>query len=226
MIDGQRLIVWSGEFHIFRLPSPPLWRDVLEKIRAEGFNTVSLYFSWAYSSPAPGVYDFTGIRDVDRAADDGRAGWAVCDRQAGSLHQRRARRRRLSRLADPSSSAPPAAPRLTTRRRGQITCRRLDPIIARHQITRGGSVIAYQIENELVNTGTETPYMEAIVNQVHKDGIDVPTDRQPRRRAQLAADRRPRRPRHLPAGLQLQAPGRRGAAALACRSTTWRTTRA
>src|SRR5689334_4506687 len=65
-VDGKRLVVWSGEFHPFRLPSPPLWRDVLQKMKALGFNTVSFYFDWAYHSPAPGVYDFTGVRDMDR----------------------------------------------------------------------------------------------------------------------------------------------------------------
>lgn len=46
MIDGQRVFVWSGEFHPFRLPSPSLWRDVLQKLKASGYNAVSLYFDW------------------------------------------------------------------------------------------------------------------------------------------------------------------------------------
>ncbi len=33
-VDGERVFLWSGEFHYFRLPSPELWRDVLEKLRA------------------------------------------------------------------------------------------------------------------------------------------------------------------------------------------------
>src|SRR5689334_5518249 len=64
-VDGKRVFVRAAEFHYFRLPSPALWRDVLEKYKAAGFNTVSLYFSWAYHSPKAGVYDFTGVRDVD-----------------------------------------------------------------------------------------------------------------------------------------------------------------
>src|SRR5436190_22027067 len=67
IIDGQRTFIWSGEFHPFRLPSPSLWRDVLEKMKAEGYNAVSLYFDWGYHSPAQGVYDFTGVRDMDLA---------------------------------------------------------------------------------------------------------------------------------------------------------------
>ena len=69
MVDGQRTYLWSGEFHYFRLPSPDLWRDVFQKMRAAGFNATSLYFDWGYHSPAPGVYDFTGVRDVDKVLD-------------------------------------------------------------------------------------------------------------------------------------------------------------
>ena len=61
--------LWSGEFHYYRLPNPELWREQLEKFKAVGFNAVSLYFDWAYHSPRPGVYDFTGVRDVDRLLD-------------------------------------------------------------------------------------------------------------------------------------------------------------
>ena len=44
MIDGQRTFIWSGEFHPFRIPSPSLWRDVLQKLKANGYNAVSIYF--------------------------------------------------------------------------------------------------------------------------------------------------------------------------------------
>src|SRR5437660_6099596 len=69
MIDGQRTFVWSGEFDAFRLPSPSLWRDILEKMKAGGFNAVTIYFDWGYHSPGPGVYDFSGVRDMDKLLD-------------------------------------------------------------------------------------------------------------------------------------------------------------
>ena len=56
--------MWSGEVHPFRLPSPSLWLDVLQKMQANGYNAVSIYFNWSYHSPAAGVYDFTGVRDM------------------------------------------------------------------------------------------------------------------------------------------------------------------
>jgi hypothetical protein len=64
-VDGQRLFLYSGEIHPFRLPSPSLWLDVLQKIKAAGFNGISVYFDWGYHSASPGNYDFTGIRDLD-----------------------------------------------------------------------------------------------------------------------------------------------------------------
>ncbi|MGZ3498912.1 MAG: beta-galactosidase, partial [Vulcanimicrobiaceae bacterium] len=57
LIDGKHAYIWSGEFHYWRLPSPDLWRDVLEKMHAAGYNAVSIYFDWAYHSVAPGSYD-------------------------------------------------------------------------------------------------------------------------------------------------------------------------
>ena len=65
LVDGRRLVLWSGEMHPFRLPSPSLWRDVLQKMRAHGYNAVSVYVAWNYHSPGPGRYDFTGVRDLD-----------------------------------------------------------------------------------------------------------------------------------------------------------------
>jgi hypothetical protein len=68
-VDGQRTYLWSGEFHYFRLPSPDLWLDIFQKMKAAGFNATSLYFDWDYHSSAPGKYDFTGVRDLDKLLD-------------------------------------------------------------------------------------------------------------------------------------------------------------
>lgn len=64
VIDGQRTFIRSGAMHYFRLPHQSLWRDRLYKLKAAGYNAVDLYFCWGFHSPAPGVYDFEGIRDV------------------------------------------------------------------------------------------------------------------------------------------------------------------
>jgi beta-galactosidase GanA len=52
----------------------------------------------------------------------------------------------------------------------------VDPIIAAHQITRGGNVIMYQIENEYGYTDAEgEAYFANLEAQAKQDGIDVPT---------------------------------------------------
>jgi len=52
--------------HYFRLPGASLWRDRLIKLKSAGYNTVDLYFNWGFHSSAPGVYDFTGARDISQ----------------------------------------------------------------------------------------------------------------------------------------------------------------
>ncbi len=66
IINGKREFIRSGAMHYFRLPSQQLWEDRLFKLKAAGYNAVDLYFCWGFHSQAPGQYDFTGIRDVQR----------------------------------------------------------------------------------------------------------------------------------------------------------------
>ena len=51
----------------------------------------------------------------------------------------------------------------------------IDSIIAPHQITKGGDVILYQIENEYTGTSAaDLQYMADLEQQATSDGIDVP----------------------------------------------------
>ena len=45
-VRGERIMLYSGEFHPFRLPVPSLWLDVFQKLKAAGFNAVSFYVHW------------------------------------------------------------------------------------------------------------------------------------------------------------------------------------
>jgi beta-galactosidase GanA len=172
-IDGRRVYVWSGEFHYWRLPSPDLWRDVLQKMKAAGFNAVSIYFDWAYHSPAPGVYDFTGIRDVDRLLDIASdVGIYVIARPGPYIN------------AETDSGGFPG---WLTAQKGRARSsasdfqaasdewlHHIDPIIARHQLTNGtGTVILYQVENEY-GSNTDPQYMVNTEQVIRDDGITVP----------------------------------------------------
>jgi beta-galactosidase GanA len=171
-VDGKRLLLWGGEFHYFRLPSPSLWRDVLEKIRAAGFNGVSLYFDWAYHSPAPGVYDFTGVRDVDRLLRmTEELGLYVVVRPGPYINAEVSGGGFPAWLKQVPGRARSSAPGYTAAYREWLG--HLNPIIARHQVTRGGSVLAYNVENEYA-ANTDARYMQDLQDTAHAAGITVP----------------------------------------------------
>jgi len=172
-VDGKRTYLWGAEFHYWRLPSPSLWRDVLQKMKASGFNAVSIYFDWAYHSPAPGRYDFSGIRDIDlvlKMAQE--AGLYVVARPGPYIN------------AETDSGGFPAwVDQLKGRSRSSdadfqaasdewLTA--VDKILAKHLYTKGtGPIILYQIENEY-GVNTDAAYMAHTEQLVRSHGIDVP----------------------------------------------------
>jgi beta-galactosidase GanA len=171
-VDGRRVVLWAGEFHYFRLPSPDLWRDVLEKIKAAGFNGVSLYFHWGYHSPKPGAYDFTGVRDVDRLLGMAEElGLYVVARPGPYINAETTGGGLPAWLEQVPGRARSSAPGYTAAYRDWLG--HIDPIIARHQVTRGGSVIAYNVENEY-GANVDPLYMEQLQQKAREDGIDVP----------------------------------------------------
>ncbi|WP_377274209.1 beta-galactosidase [Peterkaempfera sp. SMS 1(5)a] len=177
LLDGRRIAVWSGEFHPFRLPSPSLWRDILQKFRASGYNTVCIYVSWNYHSPAPGTYDFTGVRDLgamlDMAAEEGlhvivRPGpYINAEVDAGGYPGWLTATAGTARTDDPTYL-------------GHVDqwLTAVNAVIAPRQYTSGGgTVLLYQLENEYaahVHDGTGARYMAHLYAKVRADGIEVP----------------------------------------------------
>ncbi|ESQ76146.1 beta-galactosidase [Asticcacaulis sp. AC402] len=175
MIDGERVMIWAGEFHPFRLPSPSLWRDVLQKMKATGYNGVAVYMDWGYHSSMPGQYDFSGIRDVERAIEMAeeldmyviiRPGpYVNAELTMGGFPGYLARQKALARTDDPEYL-----------KDVDQWMTQINAIVERHQITDGGGkVILYQIENELgLTTPTHQRYMQHLYDKAKADGITVP----------------------------------------------------
>ncbi|MFF5291163.1 beta-galactosidase [Paractinoplanes globisporus] len=175
ILDGRRTFIWSGEMHPFRLPSPALWRDVLQKMKAIGFNTVSFYFDWGYHSPSPGVYDFGGVRDMDRLLDIAdQVGLYVIARPGPYINAETDGGGFPAWLATQAGRARSDAPDYLAATDEWQTA--IDAIIARHQLSNGtGSVILYQIENELAATGTsQRNYLQHLYDKARADGVQVP----------------------------------------------------
>ncbi len=172
MVDGRRVILQAGEFEYWRLPSPSLWLDVMEKMKAGGFNAVSVYFNWAYHSPKPGVYDFTGVRNVDQFMSMAQqAGLYVIARPGPYINAETTGGGFPGWLKEVPGRARSSAPGYTQAYTDWLG--HIDKIIARHQLTHGGSVILYQAENEYA-VNTDAQYMTDLQAKAHADGIDVP----------------------------------------------------
>ncbi|MFJ8057354.1 beta-galactosidase [Streptomyces sp. NPDC096142] len=175
LVDGRRTYLWSGEFHYFRLPSQDLWRDIFQKMKAAGFNSTSLYFDWGYHSPKPGVYDFTGVRDVDTLLDMAEeAGLYVIARPAPYINAEVDSGGLPGWLTTKAEDNRSDDPRFLKYADEWLT--RIDRIIARHQLTNGtGSVIAYQVENEYYDgSAAARSYMQHLEDKARADGITVP----------------------------------------------------
>ena len=123
-------------------------------MKAEGYNAVTIYFNWAYHSPEPGVYDFSGVRNVNKLLDDAaQVGLYVIARPGPYINAETSGGGLPGWLTTEAgkarTNAPDYRPQPTT---GCPTSTRSS---RKHQLTNGtGTVILYQIENELANTGT------------------------------------------------------------------------
>jgi len=175
LIDGQRTYLWSGEFHYYRLPSPDLWLDIFQKMKAAGFNATSLYFDWGYQSSAQGVYDYNGVRDIDEVLDMAqKAGLYVIARPGPYINAEvdgGGFPTWLSTTPGNTRSADPTYLAYSDEWQTQI-----DGILKRHQLTDGGgSVLAYQVENEYYNgSDAGRAYMKHLEDKARADGIKVP----------------------------------------------------
>jgi len=58
-------MVYGGEFHPWRLPSPSLWLDILQKVKAMGLNTISIYINWSLIEAKKGEFRLDGVFSYD-----------------------------------------------------------------------------------------------------------------------------------------------------------------
>ncbi|HTJ68324.1 MAG TPA: beta-galactosidase [Actinospica sp.] len=177
IVDGQRLVLWSGEFHPFRLPSPSLWADMLQKMRANGYNAVSIYVNWSYHSPAPGSYDFSGVRDLGRFLRDAAAAGVFVTVRPGPY---------INAEVDAGGFPGWMTATSGTARTNNATylgyvdewLTAVNAIVSKYQYTNGGgTVLLYQLENEYAShltDGVGSAYMAHLYAKVRADGITVP----------------------------------------------------
>lgn len=178
-VRGERIMFWSGEFHPFRLPVASLYLDVFQKIKALGYNGVSFYVDWALLEGKRGVFNATGIFDLQPFFDAAsEAGIYLLARPGPYIN------------AEASGGGFPGwlsrVPALE-RTRAQayldatdLYAQKVGEIIAGAQITNGGPIILVQPENEYSGADSRVPefpdvvYWEYVESQLRNAGIVVP----------------------------------------------------
>ncbi|TMW52323.1 hypothetical protein DOY81_002580 [Sarcophaga bullata] len=65
LMDGKPFRYVSGSFHYFRAV-PEAWPKRLRTMRSAGLNVLDTYVEWSLHNPHDGVYDWSGIADVEK----------------------------------------------------------------------------------------------------------------------------------------------------------------
>ncbi len=161
LLDGKPFQIISGSMHYERIPRA-YWRDRLRMAKAMGLNTITTYVFWNWHEPEPGVYDFSGNRDVAEfvreAQQEGlyvilRPGpYSCAEWDFGGFP--------AWLLKDPTMVVRSRDPKFLAAARAWLL--RLGKELAPLQIGNGGPIIAVQVENEYGSYGGDHLYMEDI----------------------------------------------------------------
>lgn len=170
MRDGHRHQIISGSMHFQRIPRA-YWRSRLRMARAMGLNTIETYVFWNAVEPTPGHFDFGGNNDVAAfvrmAQAEGldvilRPGPYVCaEWEAGGLP--------AWLFADPSMRVRTRDPAFLAAADAYL--QRLGREVAPLMASRGGPIVAVQVENEYGSYGNDRGYMDDIRQSLVRAGL-------------------------------------------------------
>lgn len=172
-LNNKQITIISGTIHYFRVPQE-YWRDRLKKMRAAGLNAIETYVPWNLHEPQPGIFDFGhGESDFEKFLDISkflrtaqeedllvivRPGPYICSEwEFGGLPSWLLREKDMKiRTSD----------RIFMEHVRMYFTALLE-ILSEFQFTKGGPIIAFQIENEYGNTKEEdksidTDYMKKL----------------------------------------------------------------
>lgn len=172
-LDGEKIKIISGGIHYFRVV-PEYWRDRLEKIKALGCNTIETYVAWNVHEPKKGEFCFEGIADLGRfLALAGELGlWAIvrpspyicAEWEFGGLP--------AWLLAEDGMRLRSSYEPYMNHIRDYY--KKLFEVLAPLQITNGGPILMFQIENEYGAYGEDSAYLESLKQIMEDNGVTVP----------------------------------------------------
>lgn len=155
LLRGKPFQILSGEVEYARIPRAD-WRDRLRKVHAMGLNTITVYVFWNLHESRPGEFDFSGQKDVAEflreAQQEGlyvvlRPGPYVCaEWDLGGYPAWLLKDSKSAGSEDPAVLLRSSQPAYLAAVRTWML--RLGKELAPLQASRGGPIIAVQVENE------------------------------------------------------------------------------
>ncbi|KAH8674059.1 family 35 glycosyl hydrolase [Xylariales sp. PMI_506] len=179
-VHGKRTYIYSAEFHYQRLPVPELWPDILQKIKSNGFNAISVYFFWSYHSASRDVLDFeTSGKNIQRLFDYAKEAGLWVITRPGPYANAETNGGGLALWGSDGSIGKIRTADETYYEAWLPFITAVGEIIAKNQITNGGPVILNQIENEYQETdhsadATQVLHMEQIEKAFRDAGVIIP----------------------------------------------------
>ena len=172
-IDGKDVQLICGEMHYPRIPHE-YWRDRLQRARAMGLNTISVYVFWNFHERQPGEFDFSGQADVAEfvrlAQEEGlyvilRPGPYVCaEWDFGGYPSWLLKEKDMVYRSKDS--------------RFLQYCERyikaLGKQLAPLTVNNGGNILMVQVENEYGSYAADKEYLAALRDMIKDAGFNVP----------------------------------------------------
>ncbi|KAH9919183.1 glycoside hydrolase superfamily [Epithele typhae] len=173
-LNDQRMFLYSGEFHTFRLPVPDLWLDIFQKMVAAGLNGVSIYIHMGASNPSRGAIDFDDWRALQPIYDAAKlAGIFIVLRPGPYINA--------------ETTAGGIAHWITSEVAGTLRTNATDwtaayqpytagiaKSVVGNQVSDGGPILAVQIDNEFTQNALTGAYFAALEQQYRGAGVVVP----------------------------------------------------
>ncbi|KAH8834879.1 glycoside hydrolase family 35 protein [Flagelloscypha sp. PMI_526] len=177
-IHGQRVFILSAEVHPWRIipgADAQYWRDVFEKIAANGFNTVSFYTSWATHYPtrdSEGDFAEGTYRDIQLFIDEAKkAGLWLIARPGPYINAETTGGGFPGWVGTIPGSLRTNNEEYTKTWIPYMT--KISKLVAANQITQGGPIIMIQAENEFTEGSTKSPYMQQIIDLYRANGVVI-----------------------------------------------------
>lgn len=171
-INEEPFKILSGAIHYFRV-HPDDWYHSLYNLKALGFNTVETYVPWNLHEPQKGSFTTEGILDIERFLGIAKElGLYAIVRPSPYI------------CAEWEWGGLPAwllTEQVRVRSRDEAYLRHIDdyyafllPKLAKHQLSQGGNILMFQVENEYGSYGEDKEYLRAVASLMRKYGITAP----------------------------------------------------